>query len=98
MNSLFKRLLRNRLAGTRRSSRRLHTQPHSHPHPLLATFSRLCVEGPFATALALLPDLASVGLRADPVSLTRLVKLCVRHGTASDGRLIHRHVAAYGAL
>ncbi|KAG2579878.1 hypothetical protein PVAP13_6NG312700 [Panicum virgatum] len=97
MNSLFKRLPRNRLAATRRSSRRLyHTQLHSHP--LLATFSRLCVDGPFHAALALLPDLASAGLRADPVSLTRLVKLCVRHGTASDDRLIHRHVADHGAL
>jgi len=97
MNSLFKRLPRNRLAATRRSSRRLyHTQ--THPHPLLATFSRLCVEGPFRAALALLPDLASAGLRADPVSLTRLVKLCVRHGTASDGRLIHCHVADHGSL
>ncbi|KAK3123839.1 hypothetical protein QOZ80_8AG0636810 [Eleusine coracana subsp. coracana] len=92
MNSLFKRLPRNRLAATRRSSRRcLHA--HSHPHPLLATFSRLCAEGPLRPALALLPDLAAAGLRADPVSLCRLVKLCVRQGTANDGRLIHRHVA-----
>ncbi|KAF8690121.1 hypothetical protein HU200_041359 [Digitaria exilis] len=96
MNSLFKLLPRNPFAATRRSSHRLHTQPH--PHPLLSTFSRLCFEGPLHAALALLPDLASAGLRADPVSLTRLVKLCVRHGTASDGRLIHRHVAAHGAL
>ncbi|XP_062190969.1 pentatricopeptide repeat-containing protein At2g03880, mitochondrial [Phragmites australis] len=96
MNYLFKRLPRNRLAATRRSTRRLH----SHPHPLLATFSRLCAEGPFPAALSLLLDLAAAGLRADPVSLCCLVKLCVRHGTASDGRLIHRHVTRgdYGAL
>jgi pentatricopeptide repeat protein len=96
MKSLFKRPPRNRLAATRRSSRPVHTQPR--PHPSLAIFSRLCVEGPFSAALALLPDLAAAGLRADPVSLTRLVKLCVRHGTASDGRLIHRHVEAHGPL
>jgi pentatricopeptide repeat protein len=96
MKSLFKRPPRNRLAATRRSSRPVHTQPR--PHPSLAIFSRLCVEGPFPAALALLPDLAAAGLRADPVSLTRLVKLCVRHGTASDGRLIHRHVEAHGPL
>ncbi|KAG8075953.1 hypothetical protein GUJ93_ZPchr0006g42937 [Zizania palustris] len=27
-----------------------------------------------------------------PVTVCLLIKLCVRHGTASDGRLIHRHV------
>ncbi|CAD6264694.1 unnamed protein product [Miscanthus lutarioriparius] len=96
MTSLFKRLPRNRLAATRRSSRRVHTQPR--PHPSLAIFSRLFIEGPLPAALALLPDLAAAGLRADPVSLTRLVKLCVRHGTASDGRLIHRHVETHGPL
>ncbi|KAL6644554.1 hypothetical protein ACP70R_016162 [Stipagrostis hirtigluma subsp. patula] len=100
MSSLFKRLPCNRLAATRRRSRRLHSHPDLHPHPLLATFSRLCAEGPLPAALALLPDLAAAGLRADPVSLCRLVKLCVRHGTASDGRLIHHHVASrdHGAL
>ncbi|KAJ1254461.1 hypothetical protein BS78_K059500 [Paspalum vaginatum] len=96
MNSLFKRLPLNRVAATPRSNRRLHTHPP--PHPLLAIFSRLCIEGPFTTALALLPDLAAAGLRAGPVSLTHLVKLCVRHGTASDGRLIHRYVETHGSL
>jgi pentatricopeptide repeat protein len=96
MNSLFKRLPRKRVAATRRSSRRVHAQPR--PHPSLTTFSRLCVEGPLPAALALLSELAAAGLRADPVSLTRLVKLCVRHGTADHGRLIHRHVEAHGPL
>ncbi|WVZ92211.1 hypothetical protein U9M48_038294 [Paspalum notatum var. saurae] len=88
MNSLCKRLPLYRVAA------------HTHPplHPLLVTFSRLCVEGPFPAALALLPDLAAAGLRAGPVSLTHLVKLCVRHGTASDGRLIHRYVETHGSL
>ncbi|KAL6858990.1 hypothetical protein ACP4OV_017992 [Aristida adscensionis] len=100
MSSLFKRLPCDRLGATRRRSRRLHSHPEPYTHPLLAAFSRLSAEGPLPAALALLPDLAAAGLRADPVSLSRLVKLCARHGTAADGRLIHRHVASYhrGAL
>ncbi|KAF7101056.1 hypothetical protein CFC21_102456 [Triticum aestivum] len=91
MRSLFNRLPCKRLAAARRSRRCLHS--HTQPHPLLATFSRLCDDGPLPAALALLPDLASAGVRADPISLCRLIKLCVRHGTANDGRLIHDHVS-----
>ncbi|KAG8075942.1 hypothetical protein GUJ93_ZPchr0006g41959 [Zizania palustris] len=88
--SMFEHLPIKRLAAPRRSCRCLHSDPHTHP--LLIAFSRLCVDGPLRAALALLPDLAAAGLRADPVTVCRLIKLCVRHGTASDGRLIHRHV------
>ncbi|XP_071679589.1 pentatricopeptide repeat-containing protein At2g03880, mitochondrial [Lolium perenne] len=90
MRSLLKRL--SCLAGPcRRRGRRCL---HSSPHPLLPTFSRLCDDGPLPAAIALLPDLAAAGVRADPISLCRLIKLCVRHGTASDGRLIHQHVSS----
>ncbi|KAK1692275.1 hypothetical protein QYE76_008972 [Lolium multiflorum] len=61
---------------------------------LICTFSRLCDDGPLPAALALLPNLAAAGVRADPISLCRLIKLCVRQGKASDGRLIHRHVSS----
>ncbi|KAK1606337.1 hypothetical protein QYE76_030010 [Lolium multiflorum] len=90
MRSLLKRL--SCLAGPcrRRGRRCLHSSPHS----LLPTFSRLCDDGPLPAAIALLPDLAAAGVRADPISLCRLIKLCVRHGTASDGRLIHHHVSS----
>ncbi|KAL5200795.1 hypothetical protein ABZP36_021998 [Zizania latifolia] len=91
---MFKHLPSKSLAATRRSCRCLHSDPHTHP--LLAAFSRLCVDGPLRAALALLPDLADAGVRADPVTVCRLIKLCVRHGTASDGRLIHRHVSDSG--
>ncbi|KAK1692265.1 hypothetical protein QYE76_008974 [Lolium multiflorum] len=67
---------------------------HSNPHLLICTFSRLCDDGPLPAALALLPNLAAAGVRTDPISLCRLIKLCVRHGKASDGRLIHRHVSS----
>uniref|UniRef100_A0A0E0HDX1 DYW domain-containing protein n=1 Tax=Oryza nivara TaxID=4536 RepID=A0A0E0HDX1_ORYNI len=73
----------------------LHSDPHT-AHPLLVAFSRLCARGPLRDALALLPDLAAAGLTADPVAVSRLIKLCVRHGTPSDGRLIHRHVFGGG--
>ncbi|KAM0869964.1 hypothetical protein ACQ4PT_040325 [Festuca glaucescens] len=88
MRSLLKRM--PCLAAPRRR-RCLHS--HSNPHPLISTFSRLCDDGPLPAALALLPNLAAAGVRADPISLCRLIKLCVRHGTASDGRIIHRHVS-----
>uniref|UniRef100_A0A0E0E202 Pentacotripeptide-repeat region of PRORP domain-containing protein n=1 Tax=Oryza meridionalis TaxID=40149 RepID=A0A0E0E202_9ORYZ len=73
----------------------LHSDPHT-AHPLLVAFSRLCAHGPLRDALALLPDLAAAGLVADPVAVSRLIKLCVRHGAPSDGRLIHRHVFGGG--
>ncbi|KAF0904365.1 hypothetical protein E2562_033571 [Oryza meyeriana var. granulata] len=74
----------------------LHYDPHHTTHPLLVAFSRLCVHGPLRDALALLPDLAAAGLRVDPVAISRLIKLCVRHGTPGDGRLIHRYVYGRG--
>ncbi|XP_040380736.1 pentatricopeptide repeat-containing protein At2g03880, mitochondrial isoform X2 [Oryza brachyantha] len=79
------------------SRRCLHFVPH-HAHPLLVAFSRLCAHGPLCHALALLENLAAAGLRADPVAVSRLIKLCVRHGTPSDGRLIHRYVHGGGSM
>uniref|UniRef100_A0A0D9WQ64 Pentacotripeptide-repeat region of PRORP domain-containing protein n=1 Tax=Leersia perrieri TaxID=77586 RepID=A0A0D9WQ64_9ORYZ len=82
------------IIGRSASRRRcLHSAPDAHAHPLLAAFSRLSLHGPLRDALALLPGLAAAGLlRVDPVAVCRLVKLCVRHGTPTDGRLIHRYV------
>ncbi|XP_020106979.1 pentatricopeptide repeat-containing protein At2g03880, mitochondrial [Ananas comosus] len=61
-------------------------------HPFLESFSRLCLRGPLADAVAALPILDSLGLRADPLSYSDLIKLCLRHGSPDHARLLHRHL------
>uniref|UniRef100_A0A6V7QW72 DYW domain-containing protein n=1 Tax=Ananas comosus var. bracteatus TaxID=296719 RepID=A0A6V7QW72_ANACO len=53
---------------------------------------RLCLRGPLADAVAALPILDSLGLRADPLSYSDLIKLCLRHGSPDHARLLHRHL------
>ncbi|XP_074580258.1 pentatricopeptide repeat-containing protein At2g03880, mitochondrial-like [Curcuma longa] len=72
-----------------------HSSPPS-PHPLLQTFAGLCRHGAFSEAIAAVVSLDVLGLVADSISYSNLIKLCVRHGAVEQGRLLHRHLSSGG--
>ncbi|XP_008796031.3 pentatricopeptide repeat-containing protein At2g03880, mitochondrial [Phoenix dactylifera] len=67
--------------------------PH---HPSIESFSHLCLHGPLPAAMAVMASLQAHGLRADPISYSHLIKLCLNHGSIDDARLIHHHLSSDG--
>lgn len=68
----------------------------SPPHPLVETFASLCHRGAFSDAIAAMGSLEVHGLRADPISYSNLIKLCIRNNAVDEGRLVHRHLSSDG--
>ncbi|KAG6485649.1 pentatricopeptide repeat-containing protein At2g03880, mitochondrial-like [Zingiber officinale] len=66
----------------------------SPPHPLLTTFAGLCQRGAFSDAIAAMASLDALGLSADSISYSNLIKLCVRHRAVEQGRLVHLHLTS----